>query len=97
MHLENYTYSRVDYVGRVGSLLNDATGLKLEAQVSSMAYSTFYHLSLACQLWPFLEAHELAIVIYAMVKAKLDCCNTFYIGLSLKICSEISVGSKCGC
>lgn len=56
----------------------------LKKQIESVVKSNaFLHLHLAWKLAPCLDTAGLAMLIHAMVTAKLDSCNVFYTGLSL--------------
>ena len=59
--------------------------LSLEAQVDSVARSTWNQLRMICQLWPFLDIDNLATVVHVLVTPQLDYCNALYVGLPLKM------------
>ena len=65
--------------------------LSLEAQVDSMAWSTWGQLWLICQLRPVLDRDNLTIVVHALVTYRLDYCNALYVGLPLKMTQKLQL------
>ena len=63
--------------------------LSLEAQVASVARSSFYQLRLVAQLRPYLDRDNLASVVHALVTSQLDYCNALYVGLPLKMVRKL--------
>lgn len=59
------------------------TSLSMEAQVTMTARIAFYHLRLVKLLVPYLDSHDLAIMIHAMITSKLHYCNPLYVGSPL--------------
>lgn len=58
-------------VHNLGVLLNSGLG-----QVAAMARSTYHQLQLVCQLCPFLDKKDLALVTHVLViSRRLNCCN----------------------
>ena len=65
--------------------------LSLEAQVNSVAKSTFYQFMLIYQLCPYLDRDSLATVIHALITSRLDYCNVLYVGLPLKMVRKLQL------
>ena len=71
-----------DRVCILGVLLDP--GLTLEAQVDSVARSTFLQLQKLYQPWPYLDKQSLMTVMHALVTSRIDYCNVLYVRLPLK-------------
>uniref|UniRef100_A0A803TXA2 Reverse transcriptase domain-containing protein n=1 Tax=Anolis carolinensis TaxID=28377 RepID=A0A803TXA2_ANOCA len=65
--------------------------LTMEAQVSAVSRSAFFHLRQARRLAPFLSRNDLATVIQATVISRLDYCNALYIGLPLSVIRKLKL------
>ncbi|XP_062824300.1 uncharacterized protein LOC134295487 [Anolis carolinensis] len=65
--------------------------LTIEAQVSAISRTAFFHLRQARGLALYLSRDDLATVIQAMVISRLDYCNALYIGLPLSVIRKLKL------
>lgn len=63
--------------------------LSMEAQVTEVAASAFYHFRLIRQLVSYLSTNDLATVIQAIVTTRLDYCNSLYMDLLLGLIQKL--------
>uniref|UniRef100_R4GDH7 Reverse transcriptase domain-containing protein n=1 Tax=Anolis carolinensis TaxID=28377 RepID=R4GDH7_ANOCA len=87
--LDGETLRLSSSVKSLGVLLDPL--LTMEAQVSAVSRSAFFHLCQARQLAPYLSRNDLATVIQAMVISRLDYCNALYIGLPLSVIQKLKL------
>ena len=57
----------------------------MEAHVTTVARTAFFHLRQARLLAPYLSTEDLASVIHAMVTSRIDFCNLLHAGLPLSL------------
>lgn len=73
----------------MGELLDSQ--LSLENQLAAVARNAFAQFQLVHQLWPYLNQSNLAMVVHALVTSKFNYCNTFYVGLPIKIVRKLQL------
>uniref|UniRef100_A0A803SMB9 Reverse transcriptase domain-containing protein n=1 Tax=Anolis carolinensis TaxID=28377 RepID=A0A803SMB9_ANOCA len=76
-------------VKSLGVLLDPS--LTMQAQVSAVTKTAFFHLRQARRLAPYLSRDNLATVIQATVISRLDYCNALYIGLPVSVIRKLKL------
>uniref|UniRef100_A0A803TEE6 Reverse transcriptase domain-containing protein n=1 Tax=Anolis carolinensis TaxID=28377 RepID=A0A803TEE6_ANOCA len=87
--LDGETLRPSSSVKSIGVLLDPL--LTMEAQVSAVSRSAFFHLRQARRLAPYLTRNDRATVIQATVISRLDYCNALYIGLPLSVIRKLKL------
>uniref|UniRef100_A0A803SQV2 Reverse transcriptase domain-containing protein n=1 Tax=Anolis carolinensis TaxID=28377 RepID=A0A803SQV2_ANOCA len=88
-NLDGETLRPSSSVKSLGVLLDPL--LTMEAQVSAVSRSVFFHLRQARRLAPYLSRNDLVTVIQATVISRLDYCNALYIGLPLSVIRKLKL------
>ena len=73
----------------LGVLFDSA--FKLDKQINAIVKSSFFHLRSIAKIKPFLSAHDLEIVIHALISSRLDYCNSLYSGISQSSLSRLQL------